>query len=70
MISRNEAAVLFTLTDKDVSAEYIKISISDTGPGIPEDNLEKVFERYYQMNEHAQGIYNWVPVSDYITPAA
>ncbi|MDD2727000.1 MAG: response regulator, partial [Proteiniphilum sp.] len=33
--------------------------VSDTGMGIPEDQQEKIFERYYQMNEHSQGVYNW-----------
>lgn len=59
VISKNEAMSLFALTDKDVSAEYIKIIISDTGQGIPEDKLEKIFERYFQINEKSQGIYSW-----------
>lgn len=28
--------------------EYIRIEITDTGPGIPEELREKIFERYYQ----------------------
>lgn len=59
VIPRSEAMNLFALTDRDVSVEYIKITVSDSGQGIPEDKLEKIFERYFQMNEQSQGIYNW-----------
>ena len=34
-------------------------SVTDSGPGIPEDKLEKVFERYYQMDGQSKGVYNW-----------
>ncbi|MDL2304635.1 response regulator [Bacteroides sp. OttesenSCG-928-D19] len=59
VISRNEAAGLFPLTAQDVSMEYVKVSVSDSGPGIPEEKQEKIFERYYQLNEQSQGTYNW-----------
>lgn len=43
----------------DADAQHIRITIADTGTGIPEDQLEKVFERYYQLNNQATGTYNW-----------
>lgn len=59
VICHTEASELFALADKDIHSEYIKISVADSGCGIPEDKLEKVFERYYQLNEHMKGVYNW-----------
>jgi hypothetical protein len=34
------------------------ISVADTGQGIPEDKIEKIFERYYQIAQE-KGMYNW-----------
>ena len=31
----------------------VEITVSDTGPGIPQDKLEKIFEEYYRLDEHA-----------------
>ena len=33
----------------------LKISIFDSGPGIPDDELERVFERFYQTDKSRQG---------------
>lgn len=30
--------------------EYLRVAISDTGIGIPNDKLERIFERFYQVN--------------------
>ena len=35
--------------------KYLKITISDNGPKIPEASLERIFERYYQVENH----HNW-----------
>ncbi|KAA6334599.1 Sensor histidine kinase TmoS, partial [termite gut metagenome] len=59
VIQGNEAAPLFPLSEKDISREYIQISLSDSGRGIPEDKLEKIFERYYQIIDQDKGAYNW-----------
>ena len=43
----------------DVEEQFVKITISDSGVGIPNDQLEKIFERYYQLNNQETGTYNW-----------
>jgi signal transduction histidine kinase/DNA-binding response OmpR family regulator/streptogramin lyase len=35
------------------------IRVTDSGKGIPQDQLERVFERYYQVGEDRQGHFNW-----------
>lgn len=35
--------------------EYVHIAIEDNGPGIPADQREQVFERFYRLNEAPEG---------------
>lgn len=60
VVSRAEVSEAFPLTEDDRANEYIRIMVEDEGPGIPEDKLENIFQRYYQV-EHgsSNGIYNW-----------
>lgn len=59
VITREEAAQLFKLTTEDKDTQYVKIAVTNTGQDIPEDKLEKIFERYYQMANQTEGTYNW-----------
>lgn len=38
------------LHGKKRKCEFVKIAISDTGIGIPENEVEKIFNRFYQVN--------------------
>ena len=59
VISREEALKLFNLGDKDVDSRYMKVVVKDNGPGIPENQLERIFDRYYQLENQMRGVYNW-----------
>jgi len=59
VISRREAATLFPLGVEDAPGEYVKISVGDTGEGIPEDKKEDIFKRYYQLDGQSELFRNW-----------
>ena len=52
VVTRASAAERFPLTDADTDGQYAQISVADSGPGIPEGELEKIFERFYQSGGH------------------
>jgi signal transduction histidine kinase/ligand-binding sensor domain-containing protein/DNA-binding response OmpR family regulator len=41
------------------SPDRIKISVADTGKGIPEEQKENIFKRYYQLDNQTKAIKNW-----------
>ena len=43
----------------DVADNQVKITVADTGKGIPEEQFENIFKRYYQLNNQTKGIINW-----------
>ncbi len=40
------------LKNAAVTADPLKISVSNTGPGIPPEQLDKIFGRFYQVNDN------------------
>ncbi len=59
VVSRTDAAGGFTLREDDLEEQYVRVSITDNGCGIPKDKLETVFERYYQLENNDVGKYNY-----------
>ena len=40
----------------DVDLEFVRIEVTDTGSGIPQENLEKIFEPYFSTKETGTGL--------------
>ncbi len=45
-----------TYDDQINNKKYVKLSIRDTGPGIPEDVLSKIFEPFFTTKEKGSGL--------------
>lgn len=43
----------------DLQNDFVKITVADSGRGIPPDKLEKIFERYHQIIDNENGTYNY-----------
>lgn len=50
--------VNFDIVSEEDAVQAVKIEVINTGQ-IPDDKLEKIFERYYQISDEHGGIYNW-----------
>lgn len=47
-------------TEQDkLGMQWVKITVADTGKGIPEKELNNIFKRYYQLNNQSAGTINW-----------
>ena len=43
----------------DVVGDAVKVCVADTGKGIPENQLENIFKRYYQLDNQTKAFKNW-----------
>jgi two-component system OmpR family sensor kinase len=48
-VSHTEQGDRITVTARAAAGGSLKISVSDTGPGIPADQLEAIFERFHRV---------------------
>ncbi|WP_298531662.1 hybrid sensor histidine kinase/response regulator transcription factor [uncultured Algibacter sp.] len=47
----NDSPILLPLVHKTTPVKTVEIDISDTGPGLDKDQLSKIFERFYQVEQ-------------------
>lgn len=40
-----------TVSIEDIENEWMKLSIADTGPGIPAEEADKIFDKFYQLEQ-------------------
>lgn len=59
VLSHAETATLFPQVAAMPQGEWVKLSVSDTGMGIPNDKLEQIFERYYQVCTEGDVVKNY-----------
>lgn len=57
-INHEQASALFTLNENDRFNQYVLLEVADTGCGIPEEKMESIFLKYYQINSDKQAVYN------------
>ena len=43
----------------DVTDDQVKVTIADTGKGIPEEHKENIFKRFYQLDNQTKAIVNY-----------
>lgn len=58
-----------SLTDEyhsDTKVDNVKISIADNGVGIPEQNQNKIFEKFFQMNTKLSGLTGGIGLGLYL----
>ena len=53
--AREHAAASEVTVDLDIGGEDLILAVSDRGPGVPEDRLERIFERFTKLDPSRSG---------------
>jgi signal transduction histidine kinase len=53
--AREHAAATDVTVDLEVSGEDLVLAVSDRGPGVPQDRLERIFERFTKLDPSRSG---------------
>lgn len=56
IIDSDEAKALFAQSDRNLSAQWLLTQVVDTGIGIPTDELEAIFDRYYRAEQESMHV--------------
>ena len=59
VVSADDARAIAELPRATADTRYVKITVANTGAGIPPEQLDKIFLRYYQIDNNMQGTYSW-----------
>ena len=59
VISHEEASHLSSAPLEIIDSHYLKIAVRDSGCGIPDSQLERIFDRYYQLENQIGGAHSW-----------
>lgn len=51
--------VIFDVDSPIEGNQKVRIIVADTGKGLPKNELENIFKRYYQLNNQSKGTINW-----------
>lgn len=53
---KNGSVVVEVAQVEQANQRYVKLSVTNTGEGIPADKIDKVFDRFYQVDPSYQGL--------------
>ena len=58
-ITRQDAAARDPRAAELHAERLVEIRVSDDGPGLPENELDKLFDRYFQLSRRQTGVFQW-----------
>ncbi len=59
VVTRQEAIAQTAKAEELQGERMVDIRVTDDGPGFPEKEIDKLFERYYQLSRQQTGLFNW-----------